>query len=106
MAKLRDFGDVLQEFHKAGKSGQLFVKVVQSSEDLIRIYLKKGEICYVSYGSAIGQDALDVVEYYTFDNATFIEGSAPLPGAAASSFQTDKFISSMRKAGKSVRVPD
>ncbi len=105
MAKLRDFGDMLQEFHDARKNGQLFVKVVQSSEDLIRIYLRKGDIYYVSYGSAIGQDALDVVEYYTFDNATFVEGSAP-PAGPAASFRTDKFISLMRKANKTVKVPD
>lgn len=105
MAKIRDFADMLKEFHEARKSGQLFVKVVESSEDLIRIYLKNGEIYYVSYGSAIGQDALDIIEYYTFDTATFVEGSAAPAGTAASKFQTEKFISLMRKADKSVRVP-
>ncbi len=105
MAKIRSFADVLEELHEAKKSGQLFVKVVESSEDLIRIYLKNGEIHYVSYGSAIGQDALDIVEYYTFDNATFLEGSAAPAGTVASKFKTEKFISLMRKADKKVRVP-
>lgn len=105
MAKIRGFADVLRELHEAKKSGQLFVQVIESSEDLIRIYLKNGDIFYVSYGSATGQDALDIVEFYTFDNATFVEGSAPPPGVAASAFQTKKFISLMAKADKKVRVP-
>jgi hypothetical protein len=105
MAKIRSFADVLRELHQAKKTGQLFVLVVESSEDLIRIYLKNGEICYISYGSAIGQDALDIIEYYTFDNATFLEGSAPPAGVAASKFPTMKFISLMEKADKKVRVP-
>ncbi len=105
MARMRSFADVLRELHKAKKSGQLFVLVQESSEDLIRIYLKNGEIYYVSYGSATGQDALDIIEYYTFDNATFLEGSAPPAGVATSNFQTEKFIALMEKADKKVRVP-
>ncbi|OGW50741.1 MAG: hypothetical protein A2078_00505 [Nitrospirae bacterium GWC2_57_9] len=105
MARIRSFADVLRELHEAKKSGQLFVLVLESSEDLIRIYLKNGEIYYVSYGSATGQDALDIVEYYTFDNATFVEGSTPPAGVVASNFQTEKFISLMAKADKKVRVP-
>lgn len=105
MARIRSFADVLRELHAAKKSGQLFVLVVESSEDLIRIYLKNGEIYYVSYGSAIGQDALDIIEYYRFDNATFLEGSAPPAGAVASNFQAGKFISLMEKTDKKVRVP-
>lgn len=105
MAKIRSFAAVLKEFHEAKKSGQLFVLVVESSEDLFRIYLKSGEIYYVSYGSAIGQDALDIIEYYTLDNATFLEGSVAPAGAAAIKVQTQKFISLMDKADKKVRVP-
>jgi hypothetical protein len=105
MARIRGFADVLRELHETKKSGQLFVLVAQSSEDLIRIYLKNGEIYYVSYGSAIGQDALDIIEYYTFDNATFLEGSAPSAGVGALNLKTEKFISLMEKADKKVRVP-
>ncbi len=105
MAKVRGFSDVLRELHADRKSGQLFVNVVESSEDLIRIYFKKGQIYYFSYGSAIGQDAMDIVEYYTFGNATFLEGSAAPAGTVASQFRMDKFIDMMRKADKKVRVP-
>jgi hypothetical protein len=105
MARIKGFADVLRELREARKSGQLFVLVAQSSEDLIRIYFKNGDIYYVSYGSAIGQDALDIIEYYTFDNATFLEGSAPSAGGSVLNFKTEKFISLMEKADKKVRVP-
>ncbi len=105
MARVKSFADLLQELYDDRNSGQLFVNVVESSEDLIRIYLKNGEIYYLSYGSAVGQDAMDIVEYYTFGNATFLEGSAAPAGTVASKFRMDKFISMMRKADKSVRVP-
>ena len=105
MAKDRLLSDVLKELYDAKKTGQLFVMVMQSSEDLIRIYLKNGEIYYFSYGSAIGQDAMDIVEYYTFGNATFLEGSTAPAGTVASKFATPKFIEMMRKADKKVRVP-
>lgn len=104
MARIIGFADLLKEFHDGRKTGQLFVLVLQSSEDLFRIYLKDGEIYYVSYGSAIGQDALDVIEYYTLDNATFLEGSAAPAGTSAMKLQMEKFISLMRKAHKTVRV--
>jgi hypothetical protein len=105
MAKEMLFADLLRELYNVGKTGQLFVNVVQSSEDLIRIYMKNGEIYYFSYGSAVGQDAIDIVEYYTFGNATFLEGSVAPAGTVPSRFQMDKFIGKMRKAGKKVRVP-
>jgi hypothetical protein len=105
MARERLFADVLQELSDAKKIGQLFVNVEQSSEDLIRIYLKKGQIYYLSYGSAIGQDAMDILEYYSFGNATFLEGSGAPAGTAALQFPTKKFIAMMRKADKRVKVP-
>lgn len=105
MAKYRGFADVLQELHDGKKSGQLLVNVMESSEDLVRIYLRNGELCYFSYGSAIGEDAMDIVEYYTLGNATFLEGSTPPAGTAAFKFRIEKFIDMMRKAEKKVRVP-
>ena len=105
MATERFFGDVLQELYNDKKSGSLFVNVVQSSEDLIRIYIKGGEIYYLTYGSAIGQDAMDIIEYYTLQNATFFEGLAAPAGIVPSKFPMKKFIDMMRKAHKKVRVP-
>ena len=86
-------------------SNSLFITVLQSSEDLIRIYLKNGEIFYLTYGSAIGQDALDIIEYYALRNATFFEGLEAPAGIAALKFPTKKFIDTMRKAYKRVRMP-
>lgn len=105
MAKVRSFADVLKELHDAKKSGSLFVNVVESSEDLIRIYIKNGEIFYMTYGSAIGQDCMDIIEYYTLGNATFFEGLAAPAGIVPSKFPTEKFIAIMRSADKTVRVP-
>lgn len=105
MAKQRDFADVLQELYVGKVNGAVFINVKESSEDLIRIYFKGGEIYYLTYGSAIGQDALDIIEYYTLNNATFFEGVAAPAGIVPAKFQTKKFIDAMEKAHKIVRVP-
>ncbi len=105
MAKLRLFSDVLQEIRSAKQSGSLFVNVKESSEDLIRIYFKKGEIYHCTYGSAVGQDCLDIIEYYTWQNATYFDGLLAPPGSAESKFQTDKFISMMKNTNKTVKLP-
>ncbi len=104
MAQDRNFADVLQELHDAKKSGSLFITVLQSSEDLVRIYLKNGEIYHLTYGSAIGQDALDIIEYYTLRNVTFLEGLDAPAGTVPSKFATKKFIDTMRKTYRKVRV--
>jgi hypothetical protein len=104
MAKEQYFAEVLEELYGAKKSGALFLNVVESSEDLIRIYFKEGEIYYITYGSAVGQDALDIVEYYTLRNATFFEGLAAPEGTKPAKFSTKKFIASMKNTYKKVRV--
>lgn len=105
MPQERNFSDVLQELYDARKSGALFITVLQSSEDLVRIYLKNGEIYHFTYGSAIGQDAMDIIEYYTLRNVTFLEGLEAPAGTVPSKFVTKKFIDTMRKAHIKVRVP-
>lgn len=104
MAKEEYFSDVLQDLHKTRKNGALFVNVVESSEDLIRIYFHNGEIYYVTYGSAIGQDALEIIEYYTLRNATFFENLNAPEDIAILKLSTDKFITMMKKTFKKVRV--
>ncbi len=104
MAQERYFADVLQELHDSRKSGSLFITVLQSSEDLVRIYLRGGEIYYITYGSAVGQDALDIIEYYTLRNATFLEGLAAPTGSVPAKFGTKKFIDTMRKAHIKIRA--
>jgi hypothetical protein len=105
MAKERYLADVMQELYDGKKSGSLFIGVQESSEDLIRIYFKNGEIYYLSYGSAIGQDCMEIIEYYTLRNATFFDGLSAPAGIVAAKFQTQKFIASMKNAYKKVRVP-
>ncbi len=105
MARERYFSDVLQELFDAKKSGSFFINVKESSEDLIRVYIKGGEIYNITYGSAIGQDAMDIVEYYTLQNATFFEGLAAPAGVSPLKLPMKKFIDMMRKANKKVRVP-
>jgi hypothetical protein len=104
MAKDQYFADLLEELYITKRSGSLFINVIESSEDLIRIYFKNGEIYYISYGSAIGQDALDIIEYYTLQNVTFFEGLAAPEGIVPSKFPTKKFIASMKNTYKKVRV--
>ena len=104
MAQERNFADVLQELYDGKKSGSLFITILQSSEDLFRIYMKNGEIYHLTYGSAIGQDAMDILEYYTLRNATYLEGLGAPAGTVPSKFATKKFIDAMRKAKKTVRV--
>lgn len=105
MARQRFFSDVMQELRDAKNSGALFLGVKESSEDLIRIYFRNGEIYYLSYGSAIGQDCMDIIEYYTWQNATFFDNVTAPAGTVASKFPTDKFIAMIKDTHKQVRVP-
>ncbi len=105
MATERYLSDLVQELYDAKKNGALFINVVESSEDLIRVYFKKGEIYYLSYGSAIGQDAMEIIEYYTLRNATYFDGISAPAGIAPVNFPTKKFIATMKNAYKKVRVP-
>ncbi|MDA8099006.1 MAG: DUF4388 domain-containing protein [Nitrospiraceae bacterium] len=83
------FGDLLQELHRNKKTGALYVSIAEKSEDMARFYFKNGEIYHLRYGSAIGNDCLEILEYYTLAGASFYEGfGAPdkpaenLPGTA------------------------
>lgn len=74
MVDERMLGDVMRELSDKKKSGALYVSVVETSEDLIRIYFEKGEIYHLRYGTAIGNDCLDILEFYELYSATFFEG--------------------------------
>ncbi len=74
MAEQQLLGDMMRELCDKKKSGALYVSVVETSEDLIRIYLEKGEIYHLRYGTAIGNDCLDILEFYDLYSATFFEG--------------------------------
>jgi hypothetical protein len=104
MAGERMFADVLQELHDANKTGALYVSMVETSEDLLRIYFRNGDIYHLRYGSALGKDCLDILEYYNFWSATFFEGIQAPAGAVSDIPKTDKIIASLRDLKKTVKV--
>ncbi len=105
MAQERYLADVLQELRDAKKTGALFINVQESSEDLMRMYLKNGDLYYLTYGSAIGDDVMEIIEFYTLRNATFFDGVAAPAGSVPVNFPMKKFIATLRNAFKKVRVP-
>src|SRR5512147_3005696 len=74
MKKELYFADILQELYDAKKTGALYVRILETSEDLYRMFFRNGNICHVRYGSAVGKDCLDILEYYNLVGATFFDG--------------------------------
>ncbi len=70
----RLFDELLKELHQGRKTGALYVDMVEQSEDMLRIYFENGEVCFVKYGSALGNDVLDILEYYKLYSATYFDG--------------------------------
>ncbi len=68
------FADVIQELYRAKKSGALYVSIMEASEDLVKMYFKKGEIYHIQFGTAVGNDCLDILEYYALNSATYFDG--------------------------------
>ena len=90
-----DFADILQELYDSKKTGALYVRIVETSEDLYRMFFKNGNICHVRYGSAVGKDCLDILEYYTLAGATFFD-SINAPALTSDIPDTKQIISMMR----------
>lgn len=105
MPRDRYLAEVLQELADAKVTGAYFITMKQSSEDLFKIFTKSGELVAVTYGSAMGQDALDILEYYTLANGTFFKDITVPPGTAPLKVPMKKFIEMMRKARVMIRVP-
>src|SRR5512134_2380807 len=82
-------GDVIDEYRSRRKTGALFVDVKQSSLYLIRIYLRGGEIYCLSYGPVKGNECLELLEFYDFKNAVFLDGVA-IPVATRDIPATDR----------------
>ncbi len=104
MADERMLGDVMRELSRSKKSGALYVSVVETSEDLVRIYFEDGNIYHMRYGTAVGNDCLDILEYYNLYSATFFEGikapDKPAPDLPAS----ETIISKIAGFAKKVKV--
>jgi hypothetical protein len=104
MAKEQLFADVLQELHERGKTGALYVSIVETSEDMVRIYFREGAIYHVRYGSAIGRDCLEILEFYNLWGATFFEGIDAPGGATSDLPNTKDIISRIRGHNQKVKV--
>ena len=104
MADERMLGDVMRDLYDNKKSGALYVSVVETSEDLIRIYFEKGEIYHLRYGTAIGNDCLDILEYYELYSATFFEGITAPDASAKGLPSTRDIVSRITGFTKKVKV--
>jgi hypothetical protein len=100
----RLFADILQELSDEKKTGALYVRIVETSEDLYRIFFRNGDIIHIRYGSAAGKDCLDIFEYYNLAGATYFDG-INAPAVTASDLpDTKQIISMMRGLNKKVSV--
>jgi len=98
------FADVIQNYLSAKKNGALYVAVVETSEDLIRMYFKDGQIYHLRYGTALGNDCLDILEYYNLYSATFFEGITAPDKPAADLPSTQKITARIRLMNKKVKI--
>ena len=104
MAGERLFADLLQEMRDDKKTGALYVSMVETSEDLLRVYFRNGDIYHLRYGSAVGKDCLEILEYYNFWDATYFEGIKAPAGTVSDIPGTDKIIAMLRDLKKMVKV--
>ncbi len=103
-AEERMLGDVMRDLFTNKKSGALYVSVVETSEDLIRIYFEKGEIYHLRYGTAIGNDCLDILEFYELYSATFFDGIMAPDASAKDLPPTRDIISRVSGFNKKLKV--
>jgi hypothetical protein len=98
------FADVIQEIYKSKKSGALYVSMTEASEDLFKMYFSNGDIYHVQFGSAMGNDCLDIIEYYELNSATYFDGvSAPERLPSIHLPPTKIIIALIRKHDKKVK---
>ena len=104
MAQVKLIADLLKELRSGKKNGALYISIAERSEDMVRFYFRDDEFYHVRYGTAIGNDCLNIMEFYTMNSASFYEGiTAPdtpakdLPGTA-------DIIARFRKSGQSVKA--
>jgi hypothetical protein len=98
------FADLLQELRSGKKNGALYISIAEKSEDMARFYFNNGELYHVRYGTAIGNDCLDIMEFYTMKSATFYEGITAPDTPAKNMPATDDIISRFRKSGQSIKA--
>ncbi len=104
MAGDRMLGDVMGELFEGKKTGALYVSVVETSEDLIRVYYANGEIYHLRYGTAVGNDCLDILEFYDLYSATFFDGIRAPDAAAKDLPSTKDIVARIKGLNKKVKV--
>lgn len=104
MSTERLFADLLQELCDGKKTGALYVRIAEASEDLYRIFFVNGDIFHIRYGSAAGKDCLDIIEFYTLQGATYFEGVQPPVTERADMPGTKDIISLFRRLNKKITV--
>lgn len=103
MAVLRMFADLLEECHVGRKNGALFVAVATRSDNLIRFYLKDGEVCSLSYGPVKDRECLEMIECYDLGKVVYFEG-LKAPNVSMNLPRTEEIIRRIRTTGKRVRL--
>lgn len=104
MEKEQSFIEVIQDILTARKNGALYVNIVETSEDLLRMYFKDGQIYHCRYGTAIGNDCLDILEYYNLYSATFFEGIKAPDKPPADTPSTKEILTKIGQMNKKVKV--
>lgn len=104
MGEERYFADVIQDLLNERKNGALYVSAVETSEDLVRMYFKDGQIYHLRYGTAIGKDCLDILEFYNLYSAIFFEGIKAPDKPAEDLPSTKEILSKIRQMDKKVKV--
>jgi hypothetical protein len=104
MGKELLFAEVIEDILTARKSGALYVNIVETSEDIIRMYFQDGQIYHLRYGSAIGNDCLDILEYYNLYSATFFEGVKAPDKPSADLLSTKEILAKIKQLNKKVKV--
>jgi hypothetical protein len=104
MGKEQLFAEVIQDILTAKKNGALYVNIVETSEDILRIYFRDGQIYHCRYGTAIGNDCLDILDYYNLYSATFFEGIKAPDKPPTDLPPTKEILTKIRQLNKKVKV--
>jgi hypothetical protein len=104
MEKEQLFAEVIQDILTARRNGALYVSMREISEDILRMYFKDGQIYHLRYGTAIGNDCLDILDYYNLYSATYFQGITAPDKPPADLPSTKEILARIRQLNKGVKV--
>ena len=104
MEKEQLFAEVIQDILTARRNGALYVSMREISEDILRMYFKDEQIYHLRYGTAIGNDCLDILDYYTLYSATYFQGITAPDKPPADLPSTKEILARIRQLNKRVKV--